>query len=88
MTRLEELTLKIKMGWGETTQDNIPDDWMQRKGPDKSMSLEHRMKISASRTKHYRAERLHSVGDAVKQRFELRRQKNRELAARKRAAAI
>jgi len=35
VTRLEELTLMIRRGWGDVAQNRIPDDWQERWGPDK-----------------------------------------------------
>ena len=35
MTRLEELTLMIRRGWGDVPQNQMPDDWRERWGPDK-----------------------------------------------------
>jgi hypothetical protein len=33
MTRLEELTLMIRRGWGDIPQKRIPDDWRETWGP-------------------------------------------------------
>ena len=33
MTRLEELTLMIRRGWGDVPQDRIPEDWREHWGP-------------------------------------------------------
>jgi hypothetical protein len=49
MTPFSELDEMIRMGWGETKRELIPEDWRTRKGPEKALPLEHRMAIRRAR---------------------------------------
>jgi len=54
---------QIAMGWGNTDQDKIPDDWRERRRPEKTFSLERILAIREGRRRQLR-ERANGINSA------------------------